>query len=52
MSKAPISKMPNVPIIGGGPAGMYFAILMNVLPILYRLGVSPQTLQRAYGDVR
>ena len=31
---------------------LYFAILMNVLPILYRLGVSPQTLQRAYGDVR
>jgi rSAM/selenodomain-associated transferase 2 len=31
---------------------VYFAILMNVLPILYRLGVSPQTLQRAYGDVR
>ena len=29
-----------------------FAILMNVLPILYRLGVSPETLQRAYGDVR
>jgi hypothetical protein len=25
---------------------------MNVLPILYRLGVSPQTLQRSYGDVR
>jgi rSAM/selenodomain-associated transferase 2 len=31
---------------------LYFAVLMNVLPILYRLGVSPQTLQRAYGDVR
>jgi rSAM/selenodomain-associated transferase 2 len=31
---------------------LYFAILMNVLPILYRLGVSPQTLQRSYGDVR
>ena len=31
---------------------LYFAILMNVLPILYRLGVSPQTLQRVYGDVR
>ena len=31
---------------------LYFAILMNVLPVLYRLGVSPQTLQRAYGDVR
>jgi rSAM/selenodomain-associated transferase 2 len=31
---------------------LYFAILMNVLPVLYRLGVPPQTLQRAYGDVR
>jgi rSAM/selenodomain-associated transferase 2 len=31
---------------------LYFAILMNVLPILYRLGVSPKALQRAYGDVR
>ena len=31
---------------------LYFAILMNILPILYRLGVSPETLQRAYGDVR
>jgi rSAM/selenodomain-associated transferase 2 len=31
---------------------LYFAILMNVLPILYRLGVSPRTLQRAYGHVR
>ena len=31
---------------------LYFAILMNVLPLLYRLGVSPRTLQRAYGDVR
>jgi len=31
---------------------LYFAILMNVLPILYRLGVPPQTLHRSYGDVR
>ena len=31
---------------------LYFAILMNVLPILYRLGVPPRTLQRSYGDVR
>jgi rSAM/selenodomain-associated transferase 2 len=31
---------------------VYFAILMNVLPVLYRLGVSPHTLRRAYGDVR
>ncbi len=28
------------------------ATLMNVLPVLYRLGVSPETLARVYGHVR
>lgn len=31
---------------------VYYALLMNVLPVLYRLGVRPETLARAYGDPR
>lgn len=31
---------------------LYFAVLMNVLPVLYRLGVPTETLARAYGHVR
>jgi GT2 family glycosyltransferase len=31
---------------------MTSATLMNVLPVLYRLGVSPETLARVYGHVR
>lgn len=31
---------------------VYYALVMNVLPILYRLGVSPYTLARAYDDER
>ncbi len=30
----------------------YYAILMNVLPLLYRVGVPAARLARAYGDVR
>lgn len=30
----------------------YYAILMNLLPALYRIGVPPARLARAYGDVR
>lgn len=30
----------------------YYAILMNVLPVLYRVGVPAARLARAYGDVR
>ena len=31
---------------------IFSATLMNVLPVLYRLGVSPETLARIYGHVR
>lgn len=31
---------------------IYFAVLMNVFPLLHRLGVAPATLQRLYGNVR
>jgi hypothetical protein len=30
----------------------YYALVMNVLPVLYRLGVRPATLERMYGHVR
>lgn len=30
----------------------YYATLMNVLPVLYRVGVPAARLARAYGDVR
>jgi hypothetical protein len=30
----------------------YYAIMMNVLPVLYRLGVPADTLARAYREVR
>ena len=30
----------------------YYAVLMNVLPVLYRVGVPAARLARAYGDVR
>jgi rSAM/selenodomain-associated transferase 2 len=31
---------------------IYYAMLMNVLPVLYRLGVPPPVLARTYGSVR
>jgi len=41
MSKAPISKMPNVPIIGGGPAGMSGALWLG------NYGLAPIIIEQA-----
>jgi thioredoxin reductase (NADPH) len=41
MSKAPISKMPNVPIIGGGPAGMSCALWLD------NYGLAPIIIEQA-----
>ena len=41
MSKAPISKTPNVPIIGGGPAGMSCALWLG------NYGLAPIIIEQA-----
>src|SRR5882757_880119 len=43
MSKAPISKMPVVPIIGGGPAGMSCALWLR------NYGLRPVIIERDAG---
>jgi rSAM/selenodomain-associated transferase 2 len=47
--------LPDVVMVSGRrffTRPIYFAVVMNVLPVLYRLGVPPSRLARAYPDVR